>query len=69
MKRNTVAATAASRPYDVKFSWLLPAAERPRQTTVKVQATSWSLAIQVALRAVALDQSIPADATIRSIKL
>jgi hypothetical protein len=70
MNRNTVAAPAASRPYSVKFTWL-PAGDgaRARQTTVKVQATSWSLAIQVALRAVALDRSIPDDAAIRSIKL
>jgi hypothetical protein len=61
---------AVSRPYNLKFSWV-PAEDgaRARQTTVKVQATNWSLAIQIALRALALDRSIPADATIRSIKL
>lgn len=58
-----------ARNWDVKFTWVPAGAEKPRRTVVKTAASSWSLAIQVALRAIALDKSIPADATIRSIKL
>ncbi len=58
-----------SQDYDLTFMWLAAGADRPRKTVVKVTASSQRLAIAVALRAIGLDNSIPIDATIRSIKL
>jgi hypothetical protein len=55
----------------VRFTWLpgdQPGA-RPRTTVVKTLAQNWPMALSLALRAIALDKSIPDTATVRSIKL
>ena len=57
------------RDFNVAFTWLPAGADKPTKTVVKTAASSSVLAIQVALRAIALDKSIPADATIKRVTL
>lgn len=58
-----------ARDYRLTFTWVpagppdqvrgLKAHDKPRKTVVNATASSWPLAVQVALRAIALDKSIP----------
>lgn len=57
------------KPYTVTFTWLPTGGDKSRKTVVKAAASTWPLALQIALRAIALDKSIPDDATVRSVKL
>jgi len=59
--------TPAIRPFDVKIAYRL-ADGRDRKCTRKVMASSWPLAVTVALRDIVAEVPIPADAVIKSIK-
>lgn len=58
-----------ARDFNLTFGWIPAGGEKQRKTIVKVAARDQLFAIELALRAIRLDKSIPADATIRSISL
>jgi hypothetical protein len=58
-----------ARNIDVSFTWLREGTDRPRKTVVKTMAPNGLRAIEIALRAIALDKSIPANATIKRVRL
>ena len=58
-----------SRPYDVKIVYSLPNGRSYRKV-VKVMASTWDLAVELALRSVRAGRTkLPDDAAVRTVKL
>lgn len=59
---------SAMRPFDIKIAYQL-ADGRPRRCVRKVMASTWTLAVNVALRNIEREVPSIAGSTIKSIKL